>query len=118
MQGELNVDAGFWGGIVPDNAGQHTTLQAMVDAGVLGFKSFMIPSGAPRDSYLAPGTHPTNSLSVLLEDRALQAVLPWPHAAGLRAEAYFKIFLCSKARQQDPTKPYQLCRHQQLPKCQ
>ena len=49
MQGELNVDAGFWGGIVPDNAGQHTTLQAMVDSGVLGFKSFMIPSGAPRD---------------------------------------------------------------------
>jgi allantoinase len=46
MQGELNVDAGFWGGIVPDNAGHHTTLQAMVDAGVLGFKSFMIPSGA------------------------------------------------------------------------
>ena len=47
MQGELNVDAGFWGGIVPDNAGQHTTLQAMLDAGVLGFKSFMIPSGTP-----------------------------------------------------------------------
>ena len=46
MQGELNVDAGFWGGIVPDNAGYHSTLQAMVDAGVLGFKSFMIPSGA------------------------------------------------------------------------
>ena len=45
MQGELNVDAGFWGGIVPDNAGHHSTLQAMVDAGVLGFKSFMIPSG-------------------------------------------------------------------------
>ena len=40
------VDIGLWGGIVPDNAGHHTTLQAMVDAGVLGFKSFMIPSGA------------------------------------------------------------------------
>lgn len=46
MQGELIVDTGFWGGIVPDNAGHHTTLQSMVDAGVLGFKSFMIPSGA------------------------------------------------------------------------
>jgi len=45
MQGELMVDTGFWGGIVPDNAGHHNTLQAMVDAGVLGFKSFMIPSG-------------------------------------------------------------------------
>lgn len=39
------VDAGFWGGIVPDNAGYHSTLQAMVDAGALGFKSFMVPSG-------------------------------------------------------------------------
>ena len=41
------VDTGFWGGIVPDNAGHHNTLQSMVDAGVLGFKSFMIPSGPP-----------------------------------------------------------------------
>ncbi len=38
----LSVDCGFWGGVVPGNAGQ---LQAMVEAGVAGFKCFLVPSG-------------------------------------------------------------------------
>ncbi len=39
------MDVGFWGGIIPFNAGNHSTLQGMLDAGALGFKSFMSPSG-------------------------------------------------------------------------
>lgn len=41
-QGKLWVDCGFWGGVVPGNAGE---LSAMVAAGVAGFKCFTCHSG-------------------------------------------------------------------------
>ena len=44
-RGQLHVDAGFWGGVVPGNAGE---LAPMVVAGVLGFKCFMVDSGIPE----------------------------------------------------------------------
>jgi allantoinase len=40
--GKLTVDVGFWGGVVPGNA---RDLRALWDAGVLGFKCFLAPSG-------------------------------------------------------------------------
>ena len=40
--GHLHVDVGFWGGLVPGNASQ---IGALVEAGVLGFKCFLSPSG-------------------------------------------------------------------------
>jgi allantoinase len=36
------VDVGFWGGVVPGNTGE---LEAMIAAGVVGFKCFLVPSG-------------------------------------------------------------------------
>ena len=36
------VNVGFWGGVVPGNAGQ---LKALSNAGVFGFKCFLVPSG-------------------------------------------------------------------------
>ncbi len=42
LQGKLWVDTGFWGGVVPDHIDQ---LPALLDAGVLGVKSFTIHSG-------------------------------------------------------------------------
>ena len=39
---QVHVDVGFWGGVVPDNAGE---LDALVDAGGRGFKCFLVPSG-------------------------------------------------------------------------
>ena len=39
---KCHVDVGFWGGVVPGNAGE---LDALVDAGVRGFKCFLVPSG-------------------------------------------------------------------------
>jgi len=39
---QCHVDVGFWGGVVPGNAG---ALDALVDAGVRGFKCFLVPSG-------------------------------------------------------------------------
>ena len=41
-RGRCHVDVGFWGGVVPGNAGE---LDALVDAGVRGFKCFLVPSG-------------------------------------------------------------------------
>jgi allantoinase len=41
-RGKCHVDVAFWGGVVPGNAGD---LDALVDAGVRGFKCFLTPSG-------------------------------------------------------------------------
>lgn len=41
-EGKLHVDTGFWGGVIPGNGGE---LAALWDAGVLGFKCFLSPSG-------------------------------------------------------------------------
>lgn len=40
--GECWVDVGFWGGVVPGNLGE---LEKLHDAGVVGFKCFLVPSG-------------------------------------------------------------------------
>jgi len=41
-EGQCHVDVGFWGGIVPGNASE---IPALLQAGVLGFKAFLVPSG-------------------------------------------------------------------------
>jgi allantoinase len=41
-RGQSHVDVGFWGGVVPGN---RDVLEALVDAGVRGFKCFLVPSG-------------------------------------------------------------------------
>src|ERR1700690_1701790 len=40
--GKLSVDVGFWGGVVPGNTDQ---LAPLWEAGVFGFKCFLVPSG-------------------------------------------------------------------------
>lgn len=45
LQDKLWVDVGYWGGLVPQNAGNYSVLQGLLDAGALGFKSFMSPAG-------------------------------------------------------------------------
>ena len=40
--GNCFVDVGFWGGVVPGNTAE---LAPMFDAGVVGFKCFLVPSG-------------------------------------------------------------------------
>jgi allantoinase len=41
-EGQVWVDTGFWGGAIPGNNGQ---LRGLHDAGVFGFKCFLLPSG-------------------------------------------------------------------------
>src|SRR5260370_36190021 len=40
--GLCRVDVAFWGGVVPGNAGE---LDGLLEAGVRGFKCFLVPSG-------------------------------------------------------------------------
>ena len=44
-EGQCAVDVGFWGGAVPANEADR---EALHEAGVFGFKSFMIDSGVPE----------------------------------------------------------------------
>jgi allantoinase len=43
--GQVSVDVAFWGGAVPGNAGE---LRPLLDAGVVGFKCFLLDSGVPE----------------------------------------------------------------------
>ncbi|MBL4827799.1 MAG: allantoinase AllB, partial [Spongiibacteraceae bacterium] len=42
LNGKLWIDCGFWGGVIPESIGD---LDALINAGVLGVKSFTIDSG-------------------------------------------------------------------------
>lgn len=46
---KLFVDVALWGGAVPDNVDE---LIPMVENGVVGFKSFLSPSGVPEFDYV------------------------------------------------------------------
>ena len=52
-EGRCFVDVGFWGGAVPGNQGE---LRALHDAGVFGFKCFLLHSGVDEFPPLAPGS--------------------------------------------------------------
>jgi allantoinase len=43
------VNVGFWGGVVPGNAGE---LRGLHRAGAFGFKCFLVPSGVPEFEYV------------------------------------------------------------------
>jgi len=50
--GQLAVDVAFWGGAVPGNGAE---LRPLHDAGVAGFKCFLLPSGVDEFPPLDPG---------------------------------------------------------------
>ena len=50
--GKCAVDVGFWGGAVPGNRAE---LRALHEAGVFGFKCFLLDSGVEEFPHLAPG---------------------------------------------------------------
>jgi allantoinase len=49
-EGQLHVDLGFWGGVVPGNT---LAIRPLVGRGVLGFKSFLSPSGVDEFPHVA-----------------------------------------------------------------
>jgi allantoinase len=46
---KCRVNVGFWGGVVPGNAGE---LRALHRAGAFGFKCFLVPSGVPEFAHV------------------------------------------------------------------
>jgi allantoinase len=49
-RGRCWVDVGFWGGVVPGNV---AALRPLHEAGVFGFKCFLVPSGVPEFAHVA-----------------------------------------------------------------
>jgi len=82
-RGRLHVDCGFWGGVVPGNAAERGPL---VDAGVAGFKCFLVPSGV--DEFPHVGEADLREALPVLADRRVpllvhaELALPGEAASG------------------------------------
>jgi allantoinase len=75
--GKCSVDVGFWGGVVPGNAGE---LAGLLEDGVLGFKAFLVPSGVEEFAHVGE-TDLRAALPVLARSGAVllaHAELPGP----------------------------------------
>jgi len=84
-EGELWVDVGFWGGVVPGNA-EH--LPALCRAGVLGCKAFMIDSGIEEFEWSR-------------REDLLQA-MPLLREAGVPLLAHAELDLGAEVEESDP----------------
>lgn len=103
--GKCRVDVAFWGGVVPGTVDE---LGRLHDAGVVGFKCFLVPSGVEEfehvtEETLRPALVELERLGALL---VAHAEVPGPieHAAALHTEAIwgdprgYATFLSSRPR--------------------
>src|SRR6185295_14717929 len=94
------VDVGFWGGVVPGNTGE---LSALKNAGVVGFKCFLVPSGVDEfphvtETDLREAMPELSRLGALL---IVHAELPGPieqAAVSLSSPDQYSTFLHSRPR--------------------
>jgi allantoinase len=109
-EGQCFVDVGFWGGAIPGNLGE---LRGLHDAGVFGFKCFLLPSGvdefpplhpADLDGYLRVLRDVDGLLIVHAEDAG--AIDRAPSAHGAR----YLDFLASRPRAAENTAIEQVIR--------
>jgi allantoinase len=97
-EGAVYVDTGFWGGAVPDNLDQ---LRPLHDAGVFGFKCFLLHSGVDEFPHLntaqletaLESMHDFGALMIVHAENS-QAIDRAPHAEGER----YRRFLASRPR--------------------
>ncbi len=85
-RGQLAVDVGFWGGVVPGNAAD---LAPLWDAGVFGFKCFLVPSGVDEFRHVGEADL-REAMPVLARLGApllVHAEVPGPIAAAAELEA-------------------------------
>jgi allantoinase len=75
--GKLCVDVGFWGGVVPGNAGE---IRPLWEAGVFGFKCFLIESGVEQFPHVVESDlrAALPELAALGAPLLAHAELPWP----------------------------------------
>jgi allantoinase len=102
-RGRVHVDVGFWGGAVPGNLGD---LVALHEAGVFGFKCFLLHSGVDEFGFLSPGEladalallHGIGGLMIVhAEDPAVIAQAPEPSGRA------YADFLASRPRAAENT---------------
>lgn len=102
--GKLSVDVGFWGGVVPGNTNE---LAKLWEAGVVGFKCFLIHSGVDEfpnvgESDLRAAMPVLARLGGLL---IVHAEVPGPveaaccHATGDESSILYQTFLRSRPRE-------------------
>jgi allantoinase len=82
-EGRCHVDVGFWGGVVPGNG---HALESLAQAGVLGFKCFLAPSGVDEFPHVT-------------EDDLCEAL---PILAGLGLPLLAHAELPARLREPDP----------------
>ncbi|HEX5868858.1 MAG TPA: allantoinase AllB [Longimicrobium sp.] len=104
-RGRLHVDVGFWGGVVPGNDEQ---LEPLWDAGVLGFKCFLAPSGVDEFANVTEADLRTAlpELARLGAPLLAHAELPEPLArAALAVEGLdprsYAVYLASRPRESE-----------------
>lgn len=85
--GRCRVDVGLWGGLVPGNAGDGRELAALWEAGVLGFKCFLVPSGVDEFAHVGEAelARALPLLARLGSPLLVHAELPGPIAAAAPA---------------------------------
>ena len=91
------IDVGFWGGVVPGNTDQ---LAPMLEAGVVGFKCFLVPSGVDEFAHvteedLREAMPELARLGALL---IVHAELPGPIKADAGSSSDYAGFLDSRPR--------------------
>jgi allantoinase len=81
--GKLWVDVGFWGGVVPGNAAE---LRPLWEAGVFGFKCFLLPSGVEEFAHVSEDDllAAAPELAALGAPLLAHAEVPGPIAAALK----------------------------------
>jgi allantoinase len=81
--GKLWVDVGFWGGVVPGNTAE---LRPLWEAGVFGFKCFLVPSGVEEFAHVLEADLRTAvpELAALGAPLLVHAELPGPIAAAVK----------------------------------
>ncbi|GAB7052682.1 allantoinase AllB [Catenuloplanes indicus] len=96
--GQIQVDVGFWGGAVPGNV---KDLAPMRDAGVFGFKAFLIDSGVPEFPPLSPAelTEAFRAVDALFLVHAEDPDL----VAGHESSASYADFVASRPRSAENT---------------
>src|SRR5690349_607873 len=94
---ECFVDVGFWGGVVPGNTAE---LEPMFQAGVVGFKCFLVPSGVDEFEHVTE-EHLREAMPELARLDALlivHAELPGPIKNDEASTSEYQTFLESRPR--------------------
>ena len=84
--GQLWIDVGFWGGVVPGNAAE---LAGMAQAGAIGFKCFLVESGVDEFGFVKEAElHPAmRELARIRSTLLVHAEVPGPIEAAAAEQA-------------------------------